>query len=166
MITRWAAWLRVPFFFVLLPPILLGQGKEVALCPTVVGIIVNQFTFQVALSETPRVEIRRCGENETLQIAAWQANAPEPSLLVDTTDFTVVQTAARQNVYVIETTGGPRDRIYVVLYQNGKPTLKLQRVTRGTAKITMTRDSLDLVIPDIYAGDAQARTETYHYDLQ
>jgi hypothetical protein len=149
-----------------LASMLLGQGTQPTLCPTLVGIFVNQFRFQVALSATARVELRRCSENEALQIAAWQARATEPSLVINTTDFTVVQMAARQNAYVIETTGGPRDRIYVVLYENGKPTLKLQRITRGTAKITMARDSLDVVIPDIYAGDEPARTETYHYDLR
>jgi hypothetical protein len=159
---------RVALSFLVFGSILRSQAEPASLCPAIVGILVNQFVFHVPLSATARVELHRCEENVsgTLQIAAWSAKAVEPSLVIDTTDFTVVQTAARQNVYVIETTGGPRDRVYVVMYENGKPVLKLQRTTKGTAKITIARDSLDLIIPDIYAGDAPPRTEMYHYDLQ
>lgn len=148
--------------------VLLPQETPAVLCKNVVGVLVNQFKFQTPLAKTPRVELRQCGENvvEALQIAAWESNASSPSLVIDTTDFTVVQTAARQNIYVIETTGGPRDRIYVILYESGKPKLQLQRVTRGTAKITMTRDLLEMEIPDIYTGDAPPRTESYRYALR
>jgi hypothetical protein len=147
---------------------LLGQTASPQLCASTVVILVNQFTFQRSLLETARVELRRCGESvsENLQIVAWETGASKPTLIVDTTDFTVVQTAARQNIYVIETTGGPRDRVFVVLYEQGKPVLKLQRVTRGTARITLSRDNLELVIPDIYNGDAPPRTETYRYALE
>src|SRR5438270_9521538 len=95
------------------------QEPSQVVCGNVVGILVNQLSFGTPLSETARVELRQCGENvtEELQIVAWEANAVKPSLVIDTTDFTVVQTAGRQNIYVIETTGGPRDRIYVILYQ-------------------------------------------------
>jgi hypothetical protein len=145
-----------------------AQTTQPALCSSVVARLVNQLIIQVPVDTTARVEVRRCIEDGTdsLQIVAWEAKAARPSLLIDTTDFTIVQMAARQNLYLIETTGGPRDRIYVVLFENGKPTLRLQKVTKGTAQITMLRDSLDLVIPDIYAGDLPPRTEKYHYQLQ
>lgn len=145
-----------------------GESASSVICSSIVSILVNQLTFQRPLAETARVELRRCGEtvSENLQIVAWEAGASKPTLVVDTTDFAVVQTAARQNIYVIETTGGPRDRVFVVLYEQGKPTLRLQRVTRGTARITLFRNSLELVIPDIYNGDAPPRTETYRYALE
>lgn len=160
--------LRLLGWLLITAPMLLGEIGPATLCSTVVGRLVNQLTFKIPIDETARVELRRCAETESgaLQIAAWEAKASKPSLVIDTTDFTIVQTASRQNIYVIETTGGPRDRIYVVLYEKGKPTLKLQRVTRGTATITMTRDSLELVIPDIYAGDLPPRTEKYRYPLE
>lgn len=145
-----------------------GQTIQPALCNSVVARLVNQLVIEVPLEATPRVEVRRCADDGTdaLQIAAWEAKAAKPSLVINTTDFTIVQMAARQNLYLIETTGGPRDRIYVILFENGKPVLKLQRVTKGTAQITMLRDSIDVVIPDIYAGDLLPRTETHRYQLQ
>ncbi len=159
--------LRLFGCLLILVPMTWGETAPATLCKTVVGRLVNQLTFKIPISETARVELRRCAEmgSGTLQIAAWEARASIPSLVIDTTDFTIVQTASRQNVYVIETTGGPRDRVYVVLYENGKPTLKLQKVTRGSATITMAQDALELVIPDIYAGDSPPRTENYRYPL-
>ena len=158
--------LLLGFLLIALPAI--GQSTQPALCRSVIARLVNQLVVEVSIDDTARVEVRRCEGDGTyaLQIAGWEARAAKPSLLINTTDFTIVQTAARQNLYLIETTGGPRDRVYVIVFENGKPILKLQRVTRGTARITMQRDSLDLVVPDIYAGDLPPRTETYHYRLQ
>ena len=145
-----------------------GQAQQQTLCSALVATYVNQLTFLVPVSQTARVEVRRCGERatETLQLVAWEAQASTPALIVDTTDFTIVQAASRQNIYIIETTGGPRDRVYVILYEAAKPVVKLMRVTKGTAKITMGRDIVDIVIPDIYAGDSPPRTENYTYHLR
>lgn len=137
-------------------------------CASLVVRLVNQLVLGVPIEQTTRVEVRRCDAavSGSLQIVAWESGALKPSLVIDTTDFTVVQAAGRQNAFVIETTGGPRDRVYVVLYEDGKPTLKLKQVTKGTARVTLQRDSLDLVINGTYAGNLPPRTETYHYTLQ
>ena len=86
----------------------IAQSSQPPLCDSIIVRLVNQLVFQVPIDDTARVEVRRCGEkgSEVLQIAAWEARTPKPSLIIDTTDFTVVQTAARQNLYIIETTGG------------------------------------------------------------
>jgi hypothetical protein len=89
-----------------------------------------------------------------------------PSLIIDTADFGVKQAVVRKNVYLIETTGGPRDRVYVIAYEKAKPVLKLMRVTRGTARVTITNDAISLVIPDIYNGDAEPRTEVHEFSLR
>jgi hypothetical protein len=156
------------FGFIMLAVPSIAQTTQPALCSSLVARLVNQLIIQVPVDDMARVEVRRCVADGTdaLQLVALEGRSSKPSLVINTTDFTVVQVVARQNLYLIETTGGPRDRIFVVLYENGKPTLKLQKVTKGTAQITMSRDALDLVIPDIYAGDLPPRTETYHYDLQ
>lgn len=137
-------------------------------CSTVVGTLVTQLVFRTPLSGIPRVELRQCapGTSENIQIVAWEPNRKIPSLVIDTSDFSVVQTAARGNFYLIETTGGPRNRVFVIVYEAGKPTLKLKRVTRGTAKISMTNDAVTVVVPDIYAGDAEPRTETHRFPLK
>jgi hypothetical protein len=162
-----AVLLRV-FGLILIVMPALGQTTRPTLCDMVVTRLVNQLVIKVPIQDTPRVEVRRCSEDGTdaLQLAAWEARSSTPSLVVNTTDVTIVQTAGRQNLYLIETTGGARDRVYVILFESGKPILKLQKVTRGTARISMLRDVFDLVIPDIYAGDLPPRTETHRYQLQ
>lgn len=137
-------------------------------CPTVVSLLVSQLVFGIPVSNLPRVELRQCspGTSESIQIVAWEKDGKTPSLTIDTTDFTVVQAVVRKNVYLIETTGGPRDRVYVIAYEKGKPVLKLMRVTKGTAKVTITNDAISVVIPDIYAGDAEPRTEMHEFPLR
>jgi hypothetical protein len=147
--------------------VLFGQTKSEEPCERTVGLLVTQFSFGTPLHRLPRVELRQCGEgSETLQIVAWDAGGATPSLVIDTTDFTVVQCAARGNVFIIETTGGPRDRVYAIVFTRGKPQLKLMRVTRGTAKITVNEDNIELVISGIYAGDAPERSETHRFELK
>ena len=145
-----------------------GQSKRpLAPCPTVVGLLVTQFVYRTPISQLQRVEIRQCDAgSETLQIVAWESRESTASLVIDTTDFTVVQTAARQSVYVIETTGGPRDQIYVIAYKDGKPRLALQRVTKGTATIKVDSVSIELLISGIYAGDAEPRQERHLFELK
>lgn len=139
------------------------QQKE--LCPTVAGLLVTQFVFNTPVSNLPRVEIRQCGSEEALQIVAWEAKATKPALIIDTTDFTVVQSIARKNLYVIETTGGARDRVYVINFEKGKPRLVLRRITKGTAAVTVNEKYCEIVISGIYAGDAEPRTERHKFDL-
>jgi len=134
-------------------------------CPTVVGLLVSELVFGMSISDLPRVELRQCGPgtSENIQIVAWEKDGKTPLLVLDTSDFTVVQTAVRKNVYVIETAGGARDRIYVIVYEKTKPVLKLMKVTQGTATITIGKDAIDIVIAGIYAGDAEPRTEKHRF---
>ena len=134
-------------------------------CPTLVGLLVTQFAFNTPVSDLPRVEIRQCGSFEALQIVAWEARSKVPALIVDTTDFTVVQSIARRNFYLIETTGGPRDRIYIIVFEKGKPRLALNRVTKGSAAVTINETYCEVVISGIYAGDAELRSETHKFEL-
>lgn len=152
------------FSAILLTTKLLFSQQETP-CPNLVGLLVTQFTFKATISELPRVEIRQCGTFEVLQIVAWEANSRLPSLILDTTDFTVVQSIARKNLYLIETTGGARNRIYIIVFEKGKPRLALKRVTKGTAKLTIGERHCEVVISGIYAGDAEPRTEKYKFDL-
>jgi len=132
-----------------------------------VGLLVTELVYETPLRALPRVEIRQCETpSGTLQLLAWEPRATSPTLVIDTTDLTIVQSVARGNTYVIETTGGPRDRVYVIQYEDGRPKLRLMRVTKGTATITVGQDSIQLVISGIYAGDAKPLTETYRYALR
>lgn len=144
-----------------------GQpSRTSAPCPKVVGLLVTRFVYGTPVSKLPRVEIRQCGDgSEALQIVAWEAQARRPSLVVDTTDFTVVQMAARGSSYVIETTGGSRNRIFVITYNRGKPLLAVRRITKGTATLKLDSVSLEIVIDGIYAGDAEPRKETHVFKL-
>ena len=128
-------------------------------------MLVTQLISDVQVKELPRVEVRQCGTEQVLQIVAWKEKSDVPSLVADTTDFTIVQSAARDNVFMIETSGGPRDIVWVVLYTNGIPPLELKRVIKGTAAVTINESLFTLVISGIYAGDAPPRTETHSYKL-
>ena len=137
-------------------------------CPKLVGLLVPESVFGTSTSNFSRIELRQCdpARSESIQIVAWEKDNNSPALVIDTTDFVVVQTVARGNVYLIETTGGPRDRVYVIAYEKGKPLLKLMRVTRGTARVTITNEWLEVVIPEIYAGDEPPRTETHRFSVR
>ena len=149
-----------------LPPNVPGeQNIQAAPCPTVVTLLVTQFIFNVPIAELPRLEVRQCGSEEELQIVAWKNKAKMPSLVIDTYDHTVVQAVARANIFVIETTGGPRDLVYVIVYRGGEPTLALKSVTKGTANVSIGETQLNLVISGIFSGDANPRTETYSFKL-
>jgi len=113
-------------------------------------------------AESCQVSEKRLGRLE--QALLFQP-LPVRSSFFTTRDFTIVQSAARDNVFMIEISGGPRDIVWVVLYTNGIPTLELKRVTKGTAAVTINESLFTLVISGIYAGDAPPRTETHSYKL-
>jgi hypothetical protein len=143
----------------------MGAGSP---CDRLVELLATQFVYGVSSTQLPRVEVRQCAPegSATIQLVAWGQGQSTAPLVVSTGDFGVVQAVARANVFVVETGGATRDQVFVIVYSRGQPRLALQRVTKGTATVTVNRDSLELVIPGIYAGDAPARTETYHYDLR
>jgi hypothetical protein len=141
-------------------------GQSPVACRDIVGTLITQFVFQKPASSLARVEIRQCQPSENLQIVAWETDGKSPALVVDTTDFTIVQAAARRNVFVIETTGGSRDRVYVIVYQNGKPKVELMQVTRGSSKIELQPEFVETTIFGIYAGDAPPRTVTRRFELK
>lgn len=152
---------------VILPAWLLASQESQSLrCATVITTLVTQLVASKPLTQLPRVEIRSCGPEEVLQLWAWEANAARPSLVVDTTDFTLVQTAARDNVYVVETTGGPRNRVFVIVYRDRKPTLALQRVTKGTAEVYLGPRYVDVTVVGIWAGDVGERSEFHRFWLE
>jgi hypothetical protein len=134
-------------------------------CPTISTILITQFKFGSSITELPRVELRQCGAEQSLQIVAWKEKEKAPSLIIDTTDFTVVQVAARSNAFLIETTGGSRDFVFVIIYKNGSPTLALKSVTKDTATVEIHKASIDISVSGIYAGDREPRAERFSYKL-
>jgi hypothetical protein len=137
------------------------------LCDTVVGLLATVFVGGVPNSQLARVEMRQCSPelSATIQLAAWRSGDVTPALVVDTSDFGIVQAAARKNVFIVETSGGPRDQVFVIVYNRGEPKLALRRVTKGTALINISASAVDLIIEGIYAGDLPPRTESQHFAL-
>lgn len=137
-------------------------------CPTVATRLVTQLVATRSLSDMPRVEIRRCEADmgHQLKLLAW-ATGPivDPTLSIDTYEFTIIQTVARGNVFVIETTGGPRDTVFVIEMHRGKPRLSWRIVTRGTAEVTVTGRLVRVAVNGIYAGDAPPRQETREFPI-
>jgi hypothetical protein len=145
-----------------------AQNMMAEPCSQIAGMLVTEFTYQTPLSELPRVEIRQCGANssETLQIVAWERGRSKPTLVLDTSDFSIAQSLARDNVFVIETSGGSRDQVYVIAFRGGMPVLELKRVTKGSANICINATSVDVEIYGIFAGDAPPRTETHKFPFK
>lgn len=101
-----------------------------------------------------------------LKLLAW-ATGPivDPTLSIDTHEFAIIQTVVRGNVFVIETTGGPRDTVFVIEMHRGKPRLSWKIVTRGTAEVTVTERFVRVAVSGIYAGDAPPREETREFPV-
>lgn len=158
-------------FFVLVTIILastelLGQTRtDVAACPEVITNLIPQRVFKKPTRLLRRVEIRSClpGETENLQFVAWENNAMKPSLVVTTSDETIVQLVMSGDVFVIETTGGSHDSVFVIQYggaesfRHGKPRLALDAVTKGHVVIKTDPYKVTIDYPDL-------RGETHHIE--
>jgi len=126
-------------------------GQTIApkgLCSEVVTLLVPQLVFKVPTSTLERVEVRKClpGVSDSLQIAAWERDSVKPSLVIVTDDFTIVQAAMIGRVFLIETTGGPRDLIYLIVYESGKPRLALKAVSKDRAQIISAGDKIAIKV--------------------
>ena len=141
-------------------------AQPTRICEISVGLLAADFVYRVPNSELARVAIRQCEPpSNFVQLVAWASHKSEPSLVLDTDDFGVVQTVARGNVYVIETGGGSRDQVFVIVYQLGIPKLALRRTTKGSASILVNDRGVKVVISGIYAGDAAPKTEEHWFTL-
>lgn len=129
----------------------LQAAERLRLCTEAVGILIPQFVFNRPPLKMERVEVRQCAPHvgETLQLVAWGRDPDaDPQLVIDTSDFTIVQMLMVGHTFVIETTGGPRDQVYVIRYERGLATLVLHKVTRGRASISTEQGRLRLGIAD------------------
>jgi len=62
------------------------------------------------------------------------------------------------NVYVIEDYRRPRDQVYVIVYQAGKPTLALHRVREIEPESPQSRNRSMIKIPNDKNGGAEMFT--------
>jgi hypothetical protein len=138
-----------------------AQVQE-ATCPDLVGLMIPQLVFHAEVRDLPRVEVRRCGPGESLKIICWEKNAQEPDLVIDTTDFTIVQSVMLGRVTVIETTGGPRNRLFVVDYDHGKPKLALKFVSKAQAEIVTRIGEIRIAVEESGTGQIKHFRFTVH----
>jgi hypothetical protein len=166
MKAAWCIHCMLVYFFVIGSQYAFGEQTNNQLpCTTVDTMLVTQFIANTATDKLPRVEARRCGIEEKLYIVGWREDEAIPALVIDTTDFVIVQAVARGNVFLLETTGGSRDIIWVVVFKKGTPKLELKRVTKGTAKVTLDETHMHIIISGIWAGDEEPITERYDFSL-
>jgi len=102
--------------------ILQGQSRtDRGVCDEIVTTLVPQRVFKIPTKRLLRVEIRSCmpGLTENLQFVAWENGATKPSLVLTTSDETIVQLVMSGGVFVIETTGGSHSDVFVILYDGG-----------------------------------------------
>jgi hypothetical protein len=110
------------------------------LCEEVVTTHYPQWTSKISRDRLARVEVRNCRVEDWgfLQIAAWNADAARPSLVVDTRRTTIVKTAMVGNVFVLETGGASSNVIQVVVYKDGRPQLVFDDAIKAYAHIDIT----------------------------
>ena len=145
--------------------VLVAQSSQ-SLCPNVLRLL--SIETDSSARKPPRVEVRRCGvdRGEGLQILAWQAGTrAAPILVIDTHGFGVVQTFSRDNIFLIETANGARNRVFVIQYESGTPKLVVNQVTKGTAEVAASEKYVVVTITGIWAGDAPPRTESHTFLL-
>jgi hypothetical protein len=126
-------------------------------CPEIVTTLVPQRVFKTPTNRLLRLEIRSCmpGETENLQFVGWEGGATKPSLILTTSDETIVQIVMSGGVFVIETTGGSHDTVFAIVYEGGKsfrtgkPRVALQAVTKGSLMITTNPNRVLIDYPDL-----------------
>lgn len=135
------------------------QHPEVRSCP-VVEVAPFYWSPQVRPSDSSRIEIRQCGGSRgSLSLALWSQEAHKPTLVLETSDFAVVQTFIRDNIAVVITSGGNRDQVFVFQFKKGSPTLFFRQVTKGDVLIDSKHSRVTLTINGIYAGDSPPETK-------
>ena len=134
-------------------------------CSELVGLLLPDADYDVVASKQPRVELYRCSQNNgaNIRIVAWEAGARKASLTVDSYQLAVVQTAARHNIFVVETGGGSRNEVVIIVFRAGRPQLVAQQRTKGTAELRVSESAFDVKIVGIWAGDAPERVKEYHF---
>lgn len=172
MITTRTGRIRVCEFICFAASLILSQRNTIAqvrtnqdACADIITTLLPQRVFKVPTNQLLRVEIRSCmpGATENLQFVAWENGAVKPSLVVTTPDETIVQLAMSGGVFVVETSGGSHDTVFVIVYEgaksfrSGKPKLALQAVTKGRVVITTSTDKVFIDYPDF-------RKEQHHLE--
>lgn len=141
-------------------------AQDTRACGTLLALLRTVALTKGDPLTSPRVEIRVCGPNGgTARIAAWGQHSTAPSLEIDTGDFDIFQTFARENIFVIETSGATHDQVYVIGYTNGEPRVLYRKVTKEWARLRVMERSLEVTVPGIYAGDAPPRVETRKFEF-
>jgi hypothetical protein len=130
----------------------------------VVALSTLDFNPNIAPEKSARLEVRLCGGNRgALYLVLWSRNQQEPSIVLDTSDFGVVQMFAKENVVLVETSGGNRDQVYVFRYRGGIPELSMRQVTKGQAEIESKAGSVRFIITGIFAGGAPERSRMLEF---
>jgi len=143
-----------------------STGEAGKPCPNVVSTLATEFIYHVPAVTLPRIEVRHCsGGGDKLQLLAWRRDAATPALSVDTEDFGVVQVAARDNVFVVETSGATTNTVFVVNYERGEPKLIFRRVTHETATILVSPEAIELGISGLSPLGQPERTEKRRFPL-
>jgi hypothetical protein len=144
------------FLFLALLPVVCGFAQSrSASCRETVTLLIPQLVFKSPVEALSRVEVKRCSSNEVLRIIASGRTDTETPLEIDTTDFTIIQAYVNGSIVLIETTGGPRSRVYIIQFHDGKPRLAAQRVTRGRVSIRTEDDQVSITIPNTATGRSE-----------
>jgi len=129
-------------------------------CP-VVETVPLYWSPKIDPAVSSRLEVRQCGGiSGYLVLMLWGQKANKPSIILDTTDFGVVQTFIKDNVIVVVTNGGNRDQVFAFQFKRGVPTLVLRQVTKGETILCNRAGHVVVTITGIFAGFGPPETKT------
>jgi hypothetical protein len=126
-----------------------SEGEGTKICADLVYLASPDVHFRSVRRDLKRVEVRRCRDARAnvLQLAAWKQGEKHPTILRDTDRFAVSQVVMFNDVVVVEFGGGGSNRLFVITFENGHPTIALEDGYKAYAQIETTRLEVLIRIP-------------------
>lgn len=91
-------------------------------------------------------ELRQCN-GEMVVVNAYERQNPTPSLTVKTGYTYPALLSHTFNILVLESLGGSANHITVITFQNGKPSVALERSAGGQVQLRRTEDNVIVTVP-------------------
>jgi hypothetical protein len=135
MITR--ALVVLTLQFGALPQAMAQTGSPLtALCGRTTAIFPTRVDVPALNPSQPRFEIRQCEGSGNSQIAAFEARAKKPAILLDRLELWPASLFVHiANVLVLQTIGGSGSAVYILSFVGGKTQEVIGADTRDTAKV-------------------------------
>jgi hypothetical protein len=142
-----------------------------ALCGSTTAIFPTRVDVPAVNPSQPRFEMRQCEGSDLVQIAAFEARAKEPAILLDPPERwpgTLLVHVA--NVLVLQTFGGTSSTVYILSFVRGKAQKVIGAETTDEARVHVD-EAQGKVIVDVppysrYVGGVLTPARRYEVRLE